>query len=839
MNTRMLLTVGILLSAGLSGQDVRPVGRAAEGQIVLPVPQMLKPAGFQVEFPGRPTDLLLLDGGGTLVVKGKNDLLFIGTGDRVIRQSLRVPRGGLSFHGVAASADERRIYVTGASGTLRVARRENGVASWERAIPLPGPGGKGRSAPGGIWLRNATTAYVALSRNNAIGVVDLERGIVHEEIPVGVAPYGLAAWRDLLCVTNWGGRRARAGDETDLSSGTEVVVDPVTNVAASGTVTLIDLKEHRVLGHVEVGLHPTDLAIDSVRGLAYVANANSDSISVLDLARRQVVRTLSVRPHRELPFGSSPNALALTRDGQRLYVANGTNNAVAVLEPRSDAPAVGFLPVGWYPGGLALDERRGWLHVANTKGVGSRHARTGRAGFNSHDHRGSVSILTDLGEEALSAGSATVSRLNRHDELRQRLLPARPDRKPVPVPERHGEPSVFEHVLYIIKENRTYDQVLGDLPQGNGDPSLCIFGREVTPNHHALAEEFVLLDGFYCSGILSADGHQWTNEAFVTDYLEKMFGGFSRSYPYAGDDPLAYAPTGFLWDNALRHGRSFRCYGEMVQASIEPRGTFKEIYDDFVAGGDRFRIRASAHIDAISENMCPTFIGFPSIVPDVYRAGEFIKELEGFERSGEMPNLMMMLLPNDHTAGTRPGMPTPRAAVADNDLALGRIVEAVSRSRFWPKTCIFVVQDDPQAGWDHVDGHRTVALVISPYTRRGAVISERYTQPSMVKTIELVLGLPPMNQMDLFATPMTACFTSEANTTPYTCRPARIALDELNLALHHLEGPALRDALASLKLNLDEIDQADEEAFNRILWHAAKGHDTPYPVRHTNAGRTR
>ena len=303
--------------------------------------------------------------------------------------------------------------------------------------------------------------------------------------------------------------------------------------------------------------------------------------------------------------------------------------------------------------------------------------------------------------------------------------------------------------------------------------------------------------------------------------------------------PLAYAPTGFLWDNVLRHGKRFRCYGEMVQAHIEPRGTFKQIYDDFVQGTGKFKIRASADIDAIANNMCESVIGFPSTVPDVYRAAEFIKELKGFEAKGGFPNLMMMLLPNDHTAGTRPGMPTPRAAVADNDLALGRVVEAVSRSTFWPKTCIFVVQDDPQAGWDHVDGHRTVAMVISPYTKRKAVVSKRYDQPSMVKTIELILGLPPMNQMDLFATPMRECFTSTPDLTPYTCRENNIPLDELNASLDRLKGKARRDALASLKLNLDEIDMADEDSFNRILWHAMKGHDVPYPVEHTEAGRRR
>jgi hypothetical protein len=395
-------------------------------------------------------------------------------------------------------------------------------------------------------------------------------------------------------------------------------------------------------------------------------------------------------------------------------------------------------------------------------------------------------------------------------------------------------------VLYVIKENRTYDQVFGDIERGNGDPDLCVFGERVTPNHHALVDQWVLLDNFYCSGILSADGHQWTNEAFVTDYIEKCFGGFARSYPYDGDDALAYASSGFLWDNALRRGKTFRCYGEMVQARITPGGTFKQIWDDYVAGTGKFKIEAWSHIDAVQQNLCPTFTGFPSIVSDVYRADQFIAELQDFEKQGRLPNLMMMLLPNDHTAGTRPGMPTPAAAVADNDLALGRVVDALSHSSFWNKTCIFVVQDDPQAGWDHVDGHRTVAMVISPYTRRGGqVISTRYAQPGMVKTIELILGLPPMNQMDLLATPMTDCFTDQPDFTPFDALETNIPLDTLNASLDQLEGPALRDALASLELNLDEIDQADENEFNRILWHAMKGHDVPYPVHMTEAGRRR
>ncbi|HQH74533.1 MAG TPA: alkaline phosphatase family protein, partial [bacterium] len=363
-------------------------------------------------------------------------------------------------------------------------------------------------------------------------------------------------------------------------------------------------------------------------------------------------------------------------------------------------------------------------------------------------------------------------------ELKRKLEKARSDIAPVPVPERHGEPSVFEHVVYIIKENRTYDQVFGDLPQGNGDPSLVHFGREVTPNHHALAETYTLFDNFYCSGVLSADGHQWTNEAYVTDYLERFFGDFTRSYPYDGDDPLAYASTGFIWDNVLRHGLTFRNYGEFVQAELDPpKAQFLDFYKDYLEGTHTIKMRARTELKRLEPYLCPTYVGFPNTVPDVIRVREFLKEFREFERQGSLPNFIILLLPNDHTSGTRPDRPTPRASVADNDLSLGQIVEAVSHSRFWEKTCIFVVQDDPQDGLDHVDSHRTVALVISPYTRRGFVDSTMYTQPGMLKTIELILGIPPMNQFDLLATPMRACFQNEPDFTPYKALKNNIPLD--------------------------------------------------------------
>jgi hypothetical protein len=357
-----------------------------------------------------------------------------------------------------------------------------------------------------------------------------------------------------------------------------------------------------------------------------------------------------------------------------------------------------------------------------------------------------------------------------------------------------------------------------------------MFGEDVTPNHHALARQFTLFDNFYCSGVLSADGHTWTNEAYVSDYLERHFGGFTRSYPYEGSDALAFVPTGFLWDNALLHKKTFRNFGEYVKSSYEPdKATWADVYADYVNKTNKVKITAKPNLKSLEPYTHPVFPCFPLKTPDVYRARLFLDELAEYEKKGEMPNLIYMSLPNDHTEGTRPNSPTPKAMVADNDLALGQIVEAVSKSKFWKETAIFVVEDDPQNGFDHVDAHRTVALVISPYTKRKFVDHTNYNQTGMVKTIELMLGLPPMNQMDLSATAMRNCFADQPDLTPYACVPNKIKLDEMNKPLDKINGKELYWAKKSLEQNLDEIDAAEEDVLNRILWHATRGYDTPYP----------
>jgi len=670
------------------------------------------------------------------------------------------------------------------------------------------------------------TLYV--KDNRGIVVVDVETWKVRQELLVGRD--GRRAY-----VSNWGGRHPMSGEKTATTSGTPAVVDS-RGVAASGTVSVVDLQAKTVIAEIEVGLQSSGIALDEAHSRLYVANANSDTVGVIDTSSLLVVETISVRPDPSLPFGSMPNALALTPDGNTLFVANGGNNAVAVVRidrRRNRSRVEGFIPAGWYPGAVVTDGKR--LFVANIKGVGSRNPQPEQKGWNVYRFLGTVQRVAMPNRQQLAQYSRRVSQDARVPQILRAWERAQSGKKPVPVPEKVGEPSVFEHVVYIIKENRTYDQVFGAIGKGASEPSLCIFGREVTPNHHALAEQFVLLDNYYCNGVNSADGHAWSTEGNVTAYTERSFGGWTRSYPF-GDDPLAYSSTGFIWDHVLAAGLSFRNYGEMDYAEPIPAdASFPDIYQDFVKGTRRIRFTQKIGIENLRRYSCREYPGWNMRIPDVLRAEVFLRELKEFERKDYFPNLVIIYLPQDHTSGTQPGMPTPRAHVADNDLALGRIVEAISKSKFWAKTCIFVIEDDPQDGFDHVDGHRSLCLVISPYTKRGAVVSEFYNQSSVLHTICRILGVPPLNQMVALAPVMTTCFTDKPDFTPYTALPNRVPLDELNPPLSSLTPQQRHWAEASLRLPLEKPDLAEEDLLNRILWHAVRGVDAPYPVEFAGA----
>jgi hypothetical protein len=508
------------------------------------------------------------------------------------------------------------------------------------------------------------------------------------------------------------------------------------------------------------------------------------------------------------------------------------------------AKLLGLIPVGWFPGAIVHDARRKAIYAANIKNISPGRARPsgGATEFNTKQYYGSLSLVPVPSSRELAAYTQTSLTNLRYPLLAQAKLPPRAGTPAQPVPERVGELSVFKHVIYIIKENRTYDQVLGDATAGNGDPGLCVFGERVTPNQHKLVREFTLLDNTYCSSILSADGHQWTDSALATDYLERSFAGWPRSYPDGsgeGDvDALAYSPAGFIWDDALAHGKSLCDFGEFTTAHVhwknparrgEPR--FLDCYRDFVGGSNSLSLWSEPSIESLWPYIVTNTVGWNLRVPDVFRARQFVQALKEFEQAGKLPDFILVWLPNDHTSGTKAGSPTPAAQVADNDLAFGQIVEAVSHSAFWKDTCIFAVEDDPQDGWDHVSGYRTTAYVASPYTKRGKTVSTQYNHTSLLRTIELILGLPPMNQMDATATPMFDCFTGTPDFTPFDAVTNNVPLDEMNPEPGRISDALLRkDAYASAGLPLEKEDQCPEDLLNHILWRAMKGLQMPYPM---------
>jgi YVTN family beta-propeller protein len=579
---------------------------------------------------------------------------------------------------------------------------------------------------------------------------------------------------------------------------------------------------------IPVELHPTAILWDQPRRRVYVANGNKDSVSVIDTESNRVIRTIRLQPFHRVVAGIAPTALALSPDGTKLYVTCGGINAVAQVNA-ADGLLEGMIPTAWYPTSLSISADGKLIAVGALLGAGSGWREQVSKRF-VHAYRGAVSVVSLPDRAQLTDYTNAVAENNR-----MRLAGSAPDpepkaaRDPIAIPRRAGDPSLIEHVVYVVKENRTYDQVLGDVAKGNGDPSLVMFGREVTPNHHRLAEQFVLLDNFYATGGNSADGHQWVTQANEVDYC--LWPGYAgRSYPFDGSDPIAYSSGGFLWDLAIKKKQSVRIFGEYAGRSSEPRAVRLELLKRW-QGGETFlnKWNITAPIAGLNTVLARNYPAYSTSIPDVIRAQIFLEDLKGWEASGKMPSLTIIQLPSNHTLGTTPGASSPKAMVADNDYALGQIVDGLTHSRFWRKMAIFVVEDDAQNGVDHVDGHRTVALAISPYVRRGAVDSTFYAHQSILKTIELILGLPTLSLFDLIASDMRASFSNTLDESPYTAAVPTQSLAEINPPASALKGPARSGARASAKMRWDVPDAVPSDRLNRILWHSIRGWDTPYP----------
>jgi len=849
------------------------VGRFGEA-LITPANQLVTPAGKQFELPGqRPQALALSPDGKLLVTAGlSHELVVIAPGTGEILQRVPLPSGKLrepapvaaaildpdakaqlSYTGLIFSPAGTRIYLSNVNGDVKVfgVDRNHHVTALF-SLPLPPANLTGREAdiPAGLAVSpDGKKLYVVLNLSNRLLELDAVNGSVLRSWNVGAAPFDVVLAGHKIYVSNWGGRRPDAGSLTGPTGhGTRVRVDD-RSIASEGSVSVIDLAQGQVAAvphEIVIGPHACALAVSPNGRWLVAASAGNDTLTVLDTRSDQVVETVSARQTPGDPFGAQPDALAFDASGKILYCANASQNAVAVFQFRPrETTLLGLIPVGWFPSALAFDARSRQLWVANLKTITGHNTKAGLGaegfGFNTKQYAGSLSQVPVPSKSELAAHTLTALANLRYPLLAQARLSPRPGLPPVPVPERAGEAGVFQHVIYIIKENRTYDQVLGDVPEGNGDSSLCTFGDRITPNQHRLVREFALLDNTYCSGILSADGHNWAVSGIATEYLERSFAGWPRTYPSGGmgddgRDALAYSPAGFIWDLALAHGKSVHDFGEFTTASKQWKNPsqkkkigFAEVWQDFTSGANKIEYRCEPDLAALAPFIEKDWSSWDLDVPDALRAAKFIKRLKEFELHNNLPALTILWLPNDHTEGTKAGSPTPNAMVADNDLAFGQIVEAMSHSKFWKDTCIFAVEDDPQNGWDHVSGYRTTAYVISPYTRRGAVIHTQYNQTSLLRTMELMLGLPPMNQFDATATPMFDCFTNAPDYATYTAVTNNVPLNEMNPPLKNISGiQAWQDARTSARLPLDQPDQCPEDVLNRILWRATMG-TQPYP----------
>ena len=816
-------------AAASSKSSAEPVGRSGTNRLVTPVNQIVTPSGRQVELDGlRPQAIALSPNRRLLAVSGKtSEIIIIDPATGVIRQRVALPsekqnesqpsapsqnilrpdsEGQVSFTGLIFSRDGKRLFLSNVHGSIKVFTvTTDGTVkpSHSLALPLANARRRKEEIPAGLAISaDGTRLYVCGNLSNQLLELDSSTGKVLRTFEVGVAPYDVVLVGKKAYVSNWGGGRPKPGDVTGPAGrGTEVRVGSVRNIACEGSVSVVNLapasgKPLPVFA-IRAQLHASALAVSPDQRYVVCANAASDNLTVIDTRTDSVVETIWTKQSPADLFGASPNALCFAANGKTLYAANGTQNAIAVIRfsPRNQSSKLqGLIPVGWFPGALTLDATRKTLCVANIKGhpVQPRpNRKTGEVGFNSHHYCGSVSLVSLPKEKDLPRLSAIVYENYRRDQIAPALAQPRPNQPPRPVPERIGEPSPIRHVVYVIKENRTCDQVFGDVKAGNGDASLCVFGERITPNQHKFARDFVLLDNTYCCGILSADGHQWSTTAFGTDYLEKSFAGWPRSYPDGmgedENDALAYSPTGFIWDNALKYGISLWNFGEFAMPdchwtdrSRKGSPAWKDYWNEFLQGRGEVFIGSQPSVEAMRPFTPTNYVGWEMAVPDVWRARYITNQIAAWERAGEMPRLVLICLPNDHTSGTSKGSPTPAACVADNDLAFGQIVEALSHSQFWKSMAILGIEDDPQAGWDHVSGYRTTAYVISPWAKRSAVVSTQYNTTSLLRTMEQILGLPPMNQFDATATPMADCFTDTPDFTPFTAVGNNVALDEMN-----------------------------------------------------------
>jgi YVTN family beta-propeller protein len=786
-----------------------------------------------------------------------------------------------SYSGIAYSADGKYLMLAQDSSYVTVASVDSTGLLFDYAhIPAPatsafikcfpnspiGPYDRpcgmfyttGTSYPGGLtFSADGKSGYALLNNNNTLADIDLtlKTPKVVKQIRVGNAPHSIVLNGTTAYISNEGGRAAVASDFTIYSAGTEIVADPFVGAAISGTVSVVDTTSMKVTSTINVGLHPTGIALYGSQVL--VANTYSDTISVINTATNAVTRTIKLGLPVSVPgasgpaFGAEPVGIAVDAANHIAYVALSGANAIGVvdLNPAAKTPIIGLIPVAYAPSSVVFDKTHKQLIVSNDKGIGtlaSFETDHGVTGFNTHQDTGTVSIVPVPDSVTLARYTLAVHENNHWDLAMNEksagngsLLTA-----PVALPAHIGDPSLIKHVFVIVRENRTYDQILGDVAAGNGDASLAVFGGKDTPNMHKLVKRFPLLDNFYDPSRQSADGHQWITEGFAPYADDIQAPDWVRSYPGGNaGDALAYQPKGFLFSEAVQAGLTLKMYGEYVEEDFFPttggvEPSWLEFYQDsqaFEAGTEttlkyQNAVLANSTIPAVEDHLIKNFPQFDLGIPDQFRVDIWLQDFQNDLTNNTVPQLSFLWIMDDHTGGP----PTVDAEQADNDLAVGRVIDIISHSKVWKTSAIFIEEDDAQNGVDHIDGHRSPGYIVSPYAvQYGATDHTYYTQTNMTRTIEQILGLTPMNQFDLIASPMFTDFTNTPNFAPWDHVANEVPL---TMGVTSQKAPAndLEKAWRTTKTQMfagkmTKADAEDPVVMNHLTWYEATGFKRPYP----------
>ena len=719
-----------------------------------------------------------------------HSLQLIDTRTDKILDSVVIPK---AWYGLKFSADEKFLYASGGNDNwiLQYAVQNNKLVlkdsiiigrKWPQKISLAG-----------IEIDDAKNRmYVLTKENDSLYIIDLVGKKIISGYKLDAEGYGclLSPDKKKLYISCWG----------------------------CDKVLVFDTEAKNFIRQIAVGDNPNEICQTKNGRYLFVANANDNSVSVIDTKLYKVIEVLNTAIYPDAPGGSTPNGVALGTDERTLYVANADNNCLAVFDISKPgfSKSKGFIPTGWYPTNVKVIGRK--IYVSNGKGFSSMANPYGPNPDRKREEviyqegdktkpigvqyiaglfQGTMSIIDAPTDKQLSVYSQAVYHNTPYSKERESLSKGESGN---PVPMKVGEASPVKHIFYIIKENRTYDQVLGDVKEGNGDTSLVLFGERITPNQHKLVKEFVLLDNFYCDGEVSADGHEWSMGAYATDYLEKTWPTSygSRGGNYDGEGMRSVANNKlYIWDQCSKKNISYRTYGE-------------------------FTIGKKANIPVLENHLCPYYTGWDMATKDTTRFRQWKKEFDSLLANNAVPQFNSLRFSNDHTEGLRKGRPTPYAHVADNDLAVGMFIEYLSKSSIWKETAVFIIEDDAQNGPDHVDAHRTTAYVAGGFVKRGFADHTMYSTSSMLRTMELILGLQPMTQYDAAAEPMWRCFTSTADLTPFTSVPANIDLLEKNVAVNEWQK-------RSENFNLTREDAIPDMEFNIVLWHGLKGDHVPFP----------